>query len=435
MLCLATGGAAVAATDYVFTTNDDSRYGERLKITEPKGDPPCVPYESGASTDMDWPGYLGRSWGIARDRDYSPTTSASIVWTSIRKDVFRNTDQWGGTSYIVSAELFGRDLFGTLEGALPVDIAGKYMSTTFYPRIMLIPEKQNDRWHLRKINPTASSTSTGAVEPSQVEWVGDGHLFLGTDAQASGSCGSSDGEVRLFHKNVGDNALFTEADYHDTDGTVDFKPEGLTVIDVSSSTDTDCASYDYVAYVADYCGDALTVLGIVENGANSTLTHIEDVSIASYVTPGFTERVCHPSTVEYLVGEDKAVILCQTSETYIIFDTVGFECSLSDITPDPFQRTRHKELLFTADEPSGNLGTCANPFDTDESCYEDADEACSPHDVAYDEDMFPDWFFVTMSGVGQINAIAVGSSEEQSVIFHDSSDYEPMELELAKDPS
>ena len=420
-------GMAWAATDYVFSANQKDRYGRRLKLDEDGvTGAPCIPYESGAVEDIDW-GYgtvpYSGSWGMARDRDY-PTSRH--IWASAYSDNIVN-DLWGGVSYQPASETLTYQFDNTQSSAQVVDIAAKVDS----PGFTVIPEKVDGDWNKTRISSPTSTYQRNANEPAQIEWAGTSNVLVATE-MGTNSCGTADGAVKLLFAN-GLNIFnsFQLLEYY-IPGAV-FKPEGLTVFDVSSSEDDECDGYDYVAYVVEHCDSSLVVFGIVEDGASSDIDYLDEVAIPD--SPDSHD--CEPSTVEFLKGRDQAVILCQSSQSYIVFDTSGIECS-----PDDLDFSDHFAFKYTTETTgeSGATGSCADAHVLeDEDCWgEEENVGCSPHDVAYDEDFFEDWAFVTLTRVGEISAIELESPWRQTILYSDYDDndmYQPLELELGEDPS
>jgi hypothetical protein len=79
---------------------------------------------------------------------------------------------------------------------------------------------------------------------------------------------------------------------------------------------------------------------------------------------------------------------------------------------------------------NGSTGSCASPYATTNCGAND----CSPHDVAYDADLFSGCFFVTLTDVGQVSAVKISSPSTRSIVYRDATSYAPLEHELAEDP-
>lgn len=421
---------------WLFATNSigNGHEGVRVEVGTDGSGRPCP-----TSVEVvDW-SPSGASWGLARNWDIQGDESiyASISANNVGPDLCEgaaNDDCIG----------VGKYLLGTGGGYLDGQSYDPYYNENLWPRtpqavdglgnlgdVIVIEKLQDDISNheyadIAVMDPFA--ITGGSPELTQLEWI-DGEYFLVTDAQtvASGrSCDVGSWTGRLLLGRAGDDS-YSATNVGPSYGRS--KPEGLEVFPIlGDPVSQGCsANADYVAYVTDYCQSDLYVYSI-DMGATPIVVSEEAVlnmdvdpySDYSILSDSGAET-CHPNSVTFASSHEAVFLTCQNpARSSIMRVDIGSGVCNPDWTADSDHETMLERL-------SSGSPSCSSP-PTPSDCTVAVN--CQPHGVSWDKYAFPNWVFVAQTNIGVIMAVDISNLENQSVVWADSTDFEPREVEI-----
>lgn len=286
--------------------------------------------------------------------------------------------------------------------------------------------RQHDRVD-STVDVSITRTISGSLvsDPTQMDWI-DGDLFVATFAGGNPSVSRCDAGTATTVGEVWLASALAEATSpldHYALGAGS-KPEGIDAVEVDPGSADSCpSSATHVVYVGDFCSDELDVFSVDNAASSPELTYLYSVDLNEDAdgTPSSFSGGCHPSSVAYYPATNEVMVVCQARGTIMRLEA---DAGASDQCAPVFSDVAD-EVALQRYSSGGNPTCSVNP--TTAACG----SACQPHDIGFDQFIWPGWIFVNLSDVGQIVAIDQDDMSMQRVIYRDIETFDPRDLDLA----
>ncbi len=391
----------------------------------------------------------GQAWGIARNYLISETydylyvsitgqddrddchTSADDYWCFGAARIDLSTGSPGTPSTFTRSWNTNNSCNDEEEGPCQaVDVLGQEDGSF---SDIVIAEKQVDRVAQHDIfDDTVDIVHGGATEATQLDWL-NGLYYVATIAgsEETSACPSTapswNGELWLLGLDDGSVLDFTAVGGVNSGS----KPEGVVGMRVKGDNNSCHPDADYVVYVSDWCESLLYVYSV--NLATESIVRQEAVISLDTDIYGNTSSLsggCYPSAVAPVRDGSTwdVYVLCQTRDSIIRIHTTSNQCN-------PYWDRDEDEVRLQRYASGDSSDLCNTTSTTMTPCS--GGGQCSPHDLGFDMNVWPDWVFVALTKQNQVIAIERSDMSNQHLMYLGDQYFEPQEIDIAPscDPS